>query len=218
MASLGQFFKCCFILGVSSLATTSIDAEVTWPGQNDMVRYESELTTEMMETVAMERILLSGPRNIQMDLLDGMTQIETPEGYSVAFTSPYNPLVTFGLSVFKASIFSPVLEEETMLKYLGNLSKQAVKNEDESFEILMEPEPDGGRTVFRFLNAKPFTIRYAYTVENDNGSLEKIVRQESWVLLEGNYYVVTVEAPEKNFDSFLATVKQPASSMHFIDS
>lgn len=191
-----------------------VHAGETWPEQ--VIHYRSKPTTETLETMVMDRMLLTGSRDIQMDMMKGLRQAEADERYSIAFTSPYNPLVKFGLSVFKANAFSPVLKQSTILKYLKKLSAK-VKDKDDAFEILMEPEPDGGRTIFRFLNAKPFSIRYAYTVTSAEMPI-KMIRQESWALLDDHYYVVTIEAPEKNFDSFLASVKQPASSMHFIDS
>lgn len=210
-----SMFRGITVIALSLSSLSTLYSAETWP--KDVVRYESEPTKEKLETMEMDRMLLTGMRNIQMDLLEGMKQGDPDDRYSVAFTSPYNPRVKFGLSVFKASAFSPVLDHNTMMRYLSNLSKQATKDKDELFEVTMEPEPDGGRTVFRFLNTKPFTVQYTYTEEFEETPV-KMIRQESWALMDGYYYVITIEAPEKNFDAFLTTVKQPAGSMHFIDS
>lgn len=169
---------------------------------------------EQLESMIMQRIRLDGQNAIQMDSPDYMYRDEI-DGVSFALVRRYLPNCKFLFYAYPDDEIPGGLSRASVTSYVNALAEKAARN-DEPFEILGLPDPTDGRPLIRFLGAKPITVTYTVTRLIEDQPIEFIIR-DSWASMRGNTYLLRIEAPAKNFDSFFSQCRLLAGSMHFVD-
>ncbi|GHB95242.1 DUF4148 domain-containing protein [Cerasicoccus arenae] len=204
--------KQLILSGVLSAVLTLPALAFTQP--NSAYPLKAEVVTELLETMQMPRIRLEGKHNIQLDYID-FFDLAKPNKESFLITQNLLPDNKMSLSVYPNSAISGGISQQTVSKYLRTRSEDAARKQ-EYFEIITMPESDAGPTKIRFLGAKPITVEYAIKRIID-GEPKRIIVQDSWAELEGETYLLRIEAPEDRFKQFFAQCKGIANSMYFVD-
>ncbi|WP_309385964.1 hypothetical protein [Cerasicoccus frondis] len=174
----------------------------------------AKMVTEKLESMELPRIRLEGKRDIQLDYYEAFA-IDKPKDESFLMTHRYLPNLEFSLTVFSSSEIPGGVTADSITRYLRKKSEDAVSRK-EYFEVIAMPSNDSEPTKIRFLGAKPITIEYAIKREI-NGEPTRVIVQENWAQLDGETYLLYLEAPEDRFDSFFKQSKSIANSMFFLN-
>jgi len=202
--------KLLLILPVLAILAKPLDA-FTEP--RSPMPLKAEIVTEKLESMDIPRIKLSGKRDIQMDYID-IFSIEQPKDESVLLQHKFLPSNRFEFYVYPNTSIQGEIDSRNVANYLNRLRNTAVRN-DEFFEVVAEPEPEGAPTKIRFLGAKPITIEYVIKRE-EAGEAYRSKIMEAWAQLDDHTYRLRIEAPEDRFDAFFRQCKSLANSMFFL--
>lgn len=174
----------------------------------------AKIVTEKLEAVELPRIRLSGKQDIQMDYYDAL-EIGKPRNESMLLKHRYLPNQEISLTIFNGSELKGGVSVESVARYLRRMSDEAARNK-QYFEVITQPEGGEGPAKIRFLGAKPITIEYALTRDIEGKAVRCIVL-ESWAQMDGQTYLLRVEAPEDRYQQFFGLSKSLAGSMYFVE-
>lgn len=174
---------------------------------------KATFVSERLEAIDMPRIRLEGKRNIQLDNVE-IFDVAQPKEESFLLTQRFLPDNRMALYVYPSGSIRGGITVGSLNDYMRRLSENAIRRQ-EFFEVITMPE-DEGPTKIRFLGAKPITVEYVVKRIID-GEPQRVKVQDSWAELDGQVYLLRIEAPEDRFDLFFRNAKSLANSMYFLD-
>lgn len=168
--------------------------------------YQASTYTERVESYEMQRTRLTGKDDLIYEIIPGMVWDREASNVSIAFANRWAPLNRYEVLRFPSSAIEKPFGIELIKAYLDG---QAVKLEEQGFEVVLPPEVTTGPAKFRILGQRTLSFSYAYLKDE-----QRVVRGENWVEIDGVIYIVAIEAPEANFRRFFELVRVAMNSMH----
>ena len=170
--------------------------------------YKVSVYQETIETMQMDRIRMTGRKDILIDPIPQHYWNAAAKDVSARFELKGAPEFKIDVISFPKNSFPHSLTPETLNAYLEG---RRLAHTDQSFEILESPEITTGPAKFRIFGERALTLRYSSSQDEI-----KSVRAENWVEYDQIIYIVAIEAPANAFQLEFRDAKSSFNSMSYL--
>jgi hypothetical protein len=173
-------------------------------------RYQASIYEEVVEATTMNRVRLTGRKDLVYDPVDGMILDQNYPLASAAFTSRFDPTLRYEVTSFSANLLNIDFGVDLLLAYLRH---KTVELGESNYSLLLAPEKTTGPARFRIFGKRALSFTYSFTRDELT-----VVRGENWIEKDGVIHIVAIEASnQQSFDRFFERVRQATNSMSYIE-